>query len=404
MGKRVLFVDEDQGRHGSTVSMEYLVRGFRLQGYDVFVLTWKTEPQARAKLEEHATLIDGVWGPVTTITMCVHFVYTDSPFSVRGFLMIVKDVIKFITGLVIVMKTIRSIRPDVVYVNEYSAVQASLAAWFMGVPSVMHIRSLMLKGTFGFRKYALTRLVLACNRKVFAITAREASQLRPGVGDRHKVNVVGEFVPKIGTLDADPDEIRRRFGMSSSAKIVAMLGGIQEIKGSIDFLRAARFVAARSPNVKFVIAGKDFSNGNSKVREYYSECMKVVDDLRTGDLIRMLGNISNPLDLISVSDIVVSPSSQSHFSRPVVEAWAHAKPVVAARTEHMADLIAHDVDGLLYAVRDSEECGKAILRLLQDERLCRKLGEAGKKKSFVGFDAERNTRKIVDACTMLLLT
>lgn len=81
MKKRVLVIDEDQERNGSTVSLEYLVRGFRDRGYDVVVLTWKYRAPDAAGLKRSATLIDGRIGFVTTITLCVHFAYSMSPFS-----------------------------------------------------------------------------------------------------------------------------------------------------------------------------------------------------------------------------------------------------------------------------------------------------------------------------------
>ncbi|MGB2869566.1 MAG: hypothetical protein WBD36_14010, partial [Bacteroidota bacterium] len=81
MTNRVLFIDEDQGRNGSTVSMEYLVEGFHARGYDVYVLSWKSDPRAKEALTKHATVLDGRRGRITTITLCVHFLYTFSPFS-----------------------------------------------------------------------------------------------------------------------------------------------------------------------------------------------------------------------------------------------------------------------------------------------------------------------------------
>jgi hypothetical protein len=41
MNKNVLFVDEDPGRTGSTVSLEYLIKRFKSDGFKVYVLTSK---------------------------------------------------------------------------------------------------------------------------------------------------------------------------------------------------------------------------------------------------------------------------------------------------------------------------------------------------------------------------
>jgi len=370
MKKRILFIDEDQERNGSTVSMEYLVRGFHDRGYEVLVLSWKTDPRSMTGLTPWATMLDARSRVFTTITMCVHFSYTMPPWSLRGMISLGKDLVKFVGGFALVKKAIRTHRPDLVYLNEYSVVQASLAAFSCGVPAVVHIRSRMLRGALGVRRRVVAWLVLHFNRSVFAITRLEAEQLHPRSSERTKITVVGEFVLPPPPGASDVDLLRRGFGLPAGKSIVTMLGGIKDLKGTIEFLQAAGEVVRARPDAVFVVAGGDYRDGNPAHRAYYDRCMREVESLRRSGSICMLGAIPNPLDLITASDIIVSPSTLTHFSRPVVEAWRLGRPVIAASTEHMRDLITHESDGLLVAPGNASALARAVERLLEDHALC----------------------------------
>jgi glycosyltransferase involved in cell wall biosynthesis len=401
MKRSILFIDEDQERNGATVSLEYLVKGFKEAGYNTVVLTWKQEDWTKAALKSSATLIDGRWGPLTTTTMCFHFTYTVSPLSWAGMKNIIKDLVKFVAGFIIVLRTIRKVRPDIVYLNEYSVVQASLAARASHVPSVVHIRSQILTGLFGVRHWLMRRLVLMCNDAVFSITRCEAEQLRPHPAEQSKISVVGEFVPPRGTPGVRQADVRSSLGLPLDRCVVTMLGGILAIKGTREFLQAGEKILARRPTAFLCLAGGSRIGGDPVKRAYDETCRDLIARLEQRGNLRYLGEISNPLDLVAASDVVVSPSLQTHFARPVVEAWGAGKPVVAFRSPHMEALIAHGVDGLLVDSGDVDGLAEAIGRLLDDVSLRMKLGQEGYKKTERDFNAERNLAGIIARCDAL---
>ncbi|MEW6510898.1 MAG: glycosyltransferase family 4 protein [Bacteroidota bacterium] len=395
MSHRVLFVDEDQERNGSTVSLEYLTDGFAAEGFEVLVLTWKGDPRFADGLRRHARLIDGRRFGIRNVALSVHFSFTEPLWSWWGIRTFVKDVAKFLGGFAIALGAIRKTRPDLVYVNEYSAVQAALAARVCGIPAVTHVRSQMLSGTFGVRRYLLRLLLFACNQALFAITKREAGQLRADKGG--KVRVIGEFFPTRSGGSLNGGAFREACRIPKGNRLIATLGGIYTLKGTMDFLRAAFLVSGRHNDVVFAVAGKQYRNGRHH-REYYDACMRLAHPLQVNGALLFLGEIANPLELIAASDILVSPSTVSHFSRPVIEAWGLSKPVIAARLPHMEDLIKDGVSGLLYNPGDYEGLSRAMLRLLDDTRLADRVAQEGKKKCLAEFDAETNLRNIIETC------
>jgi glycosyltransferase involved in cell wall biosynthesis len=181
-----------------------------------------------------------------------------------------------------------------------------------------------------------------------------------------------------------------------------MLGGILSFKGSREFVAAAAIVSRVRPDAVFVIAGRVYRDGSDENRRYYEECMKEAEGLATPGCLRIIGEVGDTADLLAGSDVLVSPSSQTHFSRPVIEAWAHGVPVVAVKTDHMRNLVADGIDGFLTDPGDVAGLARAVARLLDEPELCRRLGEAGKKKVAEQFDAETNISKIVSLCERLI--
>jgi glycosyltransferase involved in cell wall biosynthesis len=403
--KRILFVDEDPGRTGSTVSLEHLLRGFRSSGYEVFVLTLKKNPLFLSRLAENAVVIEVRNWKMSSMGLNLYFTNNLSFFSWRSVVVTAKEILKSFIVFWIVLKTIRETRADLVYANEYVLVPAYVAAFLRRIPAVVHIRSPFLTGTFGIRRAILSHLVPACSRAVVAITCIEAGQLRPREKDRAKINIIGEFVPGGGSAGsaAAGSGCREGLELPAGGKVVTMLGGILNIKGTIDFLRAAVRVSRERRDVVFVIAGRVFRDETAGTRLYYDTCMKTSKELQSEGCLRIMGEIIDTAGLIAASDILVSPSPQTHFSRPVVEAWALSKPVVAVRTAHMSDLVGHGIDGFLVDPGDDGALAEYLLRLLDDPELCGMMGREGKKKAEARFDADKNIRKIIGICDRLAM-
>lgn len=102
--------------------------------------------------------------------------------------------------------------------------------------------------------------------------------------------------------------------------------------------------------------------------------------LGLSDRIRFLGWRQDIGALVKACDVFVCPSRHEPLGNVVIEAWAGARPVVAAASQGPVQLIEDGVSGLLAEVDSAEALARQINRVLNDPALAASLVENGRRK------------------------
>ena len=100
--------------------------------------------------------------------------------------------------------------------------------------------------------------------------------------------------------------------------------------------------------------------------------------------------------------MLVWPATVPHFSRPVIEAGAMAKPVIASDWPSSRELVVPDKTGVLVPPSKPRELADAILRLLDHPNDSREMGERGYALARDRYDASRNVVTIMTVYDDLL--
>ena len=87
--------------------------------------------------------------------------------------------------------------------------------------------------------------------------------------------------------------------------------------------------------------------------------------------------------------VVACPSHREGFGVVCAEAMAHGRPVVAGDVGGLRDLVVHEETGLLVPPGDVDALREALVRLLSDQELRRRFGEAGRRRIAERFTWER---------------
>ncbi len=265
-----------------------------------------------------------------------------------------------------------------------------------GPPLVGHLRDIV-----PFTR--LTRAAIRSCDRVVCVSGAAASNLTggaaPGPGSRMRVIPNGVDVDLFRAL---PD---RRSALSAlgieghDGPTVGMAAPLVRWKGQALFLEAARAILRREPGTTFLIAGGDSFAEPGYVEELRAAAAAPPLEGR----VRLLGFVERIQDLLAGLDVVVCPSVEPDpLPRAVLEAMAAGRPVVAADSGGLPEMILDGETGLLVPPRDPEALARAVLVLLQDEEARRRMGRAASERAASHFSLREHAARVMDLYDELL--
>ena len=181
------------------------------------------------------------------------------------------------------------------------------------------------------------------------------------------------------------ESVRRELNIPLRAPVVGVLSRLAKIKGHEYFLRAAVLIAARVPDVRFLIVGDTIEK-----QEYREELKRLVIRLGLQDQVVFTGFRLDVPELLAALSVSVLPSlGLEGLSNSLLESMAAGLPVVATRVGGNPEIVEDGVNGLLVAPADAEELAGAICRLLENRTLARNFGQAGRRLVMTRYSLEQ---------------
>lgn len=114
-----------------------------------------------------------------------------------------------------------------------------------------------------------------------------------------------------------------------------------------------------------------------------------LEEFAISNLVKLLGNWENVSELLAIADLFVLPSRWEGMPMALLEAMAAGLPVVASRVEGVEEVVGEGIHGLLVPPANSATLAKAILQLLEDPQLRRRMGVAAQKRIQQSYTTER---------------
>ncbi len=100
--------------------------------------------------------------------------------------------------------------------------------------------------------------------------------------------------------------------------------------------------------------------------------------------------------MLRAARVVVLPSVSENCPRTVLEALAHGRPVVAAPSGAVAELVRHGSTGLTCDVTDAGSLGAALELVMADAGLADRLGAEARQDYLARFTPERNFEELME--------
>ena len=194
-----------------------------------------------------------------------------------------------------------------------------------------------------------------------------------------KMRVIYNGVPL--PAPAPSHALRQELGFDAAAPVIGIAGNLRHVKGHDVLLRAFHRVLAEFPKAKLVVAGAN--------QEPDDRLERLWEDLALQYSVYFLGSRTDIDTIYRGIDYYVHSSRAEGFPNAVMEAMSHGLPVVATAVGGVPELIEDGVHGLLAPPGDPEALAAALLRLLRDPALARRLAAAARERIRLDFGIER---------------
>jgi glycosyltransferase involved in cell wall biosynthesis len=318
--------------------------------------------------------------------------------------------VSFPRAVVETCRMIRAERPDLVHINSAVLVPSAVGARISRVPLVWHIREAAHSGHFGLRLALLRAAVRRLPDRVISICRDNAERL--GLNST-KARVIYNFVDfRRFDRRLDSAAIRSELRLPPGNKVLLYCGGTSVIKGASVLPKALRILRERFPGVVCLVSGYRVPPGFPG-RRWVPEFMRgeqrrlvainaEYDRLEQEGMVLNVGFRSDIERLIAACDVLLFPATVPHFARPVMEAEAMGKPVVASELGGVTEIVQRGIQGELVPAGDPGALAGACGALLSNPERCQAMGEAGYQFARVHFDAETNVRLVTDLYRELL--
>jgi glycosyltransferase involved in cell wall biosynthesis len=208
----------------------------------------------------------------------------------------------------------------------------------------------------------------------------------PGGSDKKRVRVIHNGVDWQNPvrIKEGGKEIRSTLDIQSQF-LFAVIGRLSPEKGVDVFLHAFAKVVLQNPLAGAVIVGDGPERDSLRV---------LLGTLQLEKYVQFVGYSRQPGDYMEAVDCLVLPSRSEGIPNVVLEAMALKKPVVAAAVGGVPEIMEDAQTGLLVEKDDPDQLAAAMLKIIEDGELRRKISINGFHRIVKKFSPQRRADKV----------
>lgn len=162
------------------------------------------------------------------------------------------------------------------------------------------------------------------------------------------------------------EDARRELGLRTEQPLIGSVGRLVPVKGYDVFLKSAKLILEKQPEVAFVIVG------DGPLRK---ELEIMARDMGLESNVIFTGFREDVLDLVNALDLFLVTSHHEGIPMSVLEAMALGKAVVSTNVGGMSEIIEDGVSGMLVQADNPGEIASKCLMVVTDRALGGRLGE-----------------------------
>jgi L-malate glycosyltransferase len=180
--------------------------------------------------------------------------------------------------------------------------------------------------------------------------------------------------------------LKQEFGIGEENKLIGIFARLNPEKGLGLFLKSARLVTSKAPQVRFFIVGDG---------PLYGELKGETRRLDLQEQVYFTGFREDAVELLCQMDVVVLSSFHEGMPMVLLEAMALRKPIVATKVGGVPEVIDDRKTGLLVPAGDEYSLAMACLELLDNPIYAAQLGNDARTQVEKRFSAQDMVNKLL---------
>lgn len=225
-----------------------------------------------------------------------------------------------------------------------------------------------------------TRLLFNRSDGVIAVSEATAETLRRDFGVRpDKVTVVRNGIDTSACMAPRPPDLRKNLGLAETATVFVNISRLAPEKNHALAIKALASLGLPRERAMLLLVG----DGETRL-----ELERLTASLDVADRVVFTGFRDDIPQLLAVSDCYALCSLYEGTSLALLEAMAAAKPIVSTDIEGNRQLLVHERNCLLTPNDNVQAYAQAMLRVVEEPDLGRRLGEQARNDALAQYDID----------------
>jgi len=366
------FTSANSLQGGAELCMALIVKHLLEEGHDVHVVL----PQ-RSELTAHYESM----GAKIHVLYWQHLQRLSDPVHVLQYLFWLPIV------TVRLARLLRRERIDLLHVNEILDFQGLAAARMAGVPAITHVRTIL--PMIPMRR-VLARIALSLADRVVCVS-HAVHRMALGGCSNPGIRVIYDGGPDANSFD--PDKVSPvRVPEAGDGLVIGMVAKLVRAKGHLLLLDLACSLRDLGyDDLHYVIVGGPVTGHE----HYAAEVRRQIEARGLGGRVHMLGRQRDVTGYLAGMDIVCHlPLWEDPFPGVPMEAAVMRKPVLSFISGGVPEELTHPTSARLVPIGDINALAEHARELIEDPKLCRRLGESARREVLSKFSMEEHFAQV----------
>jgi len=167
---------------------------------------------------------------------------------------------------------------------------------------------------------------------------------------------------------------------------IACIANVRRWKGIRFLIQAANFLPKNLP-IHFLLIGRNMDN---------PENLKLIKKSTYKNNFHLVGHRNDAVNLVAASQLYIQPSyGKEGLGKGILEAMSVGTPPIVTNSGGPPEFVKNEQSGLVIPVKNPKAIAMAILQLLENEALRKKLGEGAKAQIAGMMSIENSVKKML---------